>query len=504
MVPVVFAYKGAESMGICQLSAMLNEKGIENRLAFEPSLFDDTKFLHIPSIPRLLRYNQKYADYIISMKPRVLAFGILTMNYMWALDIARRVKAEIDVVTIFGGIHVQALPEHVLSNQEVDYILKGEGDFTFPKLVESILDGNPDKSIGGLGYKDGSNLQINPVDPVIENLDDLPFMNRDLFAPFEDFSQTMNFVAGRGCPFRCTFCDSPMQKKQFDSPQKFVRYRSVDKCFEELKLLKDKYNPKNFHIVDDVFTFDRKWMAEWCERYPNEIGTPFQVTGYPSTMTEEKVVMLKAAGCMFLQVGIQSLDQENRKKILDRHESNEDIGNTIDWCKKHDLPISIDYIFFPWEESEKVQLHAARFFQEHPPSRLATFYFSYLPGTPIISWAINNGYLKEENTENIKKGVNSYYHAGGEFRSMKNSRRFFNNFYVFFLCLTMAPQQFTKLLFRVRVYKYARFFPRTLLMIAKEFVFPLLSNSFKVSPNIKAYGNYYMKNFFSFIWGSYR
>jgi anaerobic magnesium-protoporphyrin IX monomethyl ester cyclase len=501
---VVFAYIGSESLGICQLSAMLKEKGIEHKLAFEPSLFDDTKFLHIPAIPKLMNYNKKYADYIISLKPKILAFGVLTMNYMWALDIARRVKAELDVKTVFGGIHVQALPEHVLSNPEVDYIMKGEGDFTFPRLVESILDGNPDTSIGGLGYKKGSELQINPVDPVIPNLDDLPFANRDLFAPYEDFSMAMNFVAGRGCPFRCTFCDSPMQKKQFDSPQKFVRYRSVDKCFEELKLLKEKFNPKNFHIVDDVFTFDKKWMKEWCERYPEEIGTPFQVTGYPSTMTEEKVVMLKAAGCMFLQVGIQSLDQENRKNILDRHESNEDIGNTIDWCKKHDLPISIDYIFFPWEANEKVQVKAARFFQEHPPSRLATFYFSYLPGTPIVSWAIKNGYLKEEATEDIRKGVNAYYHAGGEYGSQQRVKKFYNNFFIFFALMTIVPYRFAKVLFRVRAYRYARFFPKIPLLILKEYVFPFISSSFKISPSIKAYRNYYLKNFVSFVQGVYR
>ena len=111
---IVFANRGAESLGVCHLSAMLKVNNIETRLAFEPSLFDDTKYLHYPSIPKRLNYNKKFANYILKMKPKVLAFSVLTMNYLWALDIARRVKEQADVVTVFGGIHVQALPETVL------------------------------------------------------------------------------------------------------------------------------------------------------------------------------------------------------------------------------------------------------------------------------------------------------------------------------------------------------------------------------------------------------
>ena len=103
---IVFANRGAESLGVCHLSAMLKANNIETRLAFEPSLFDDTKYLHYPSIPRMLNYNKKFANYILKMKPKVLAFSVLTMNYLWALDISRRVKAHSDVVTVFGGIHV--------------------------------------------------------------------------------------------------------------------------------------------------------------------------------------------------------------------------------------------------------------------------------------------------------------------------------------------------------------------------------------------------------------
>jgi len=499
---IVFANRGAESLGICHLSAMLKANNIETRLAFEPSLFDDTKYLHYPSIPRILNYNKKFANYILKMKPKVLAFSVLTMNYLWALDIARRVKAHSDVVTVFGGIHVQAMPEAVLKNPEADYILRGEGEYTFLKLVQSLLEGNPDHSIDGLGYKDQGELKLNQVGPTITDLDALPFADREIFAPYEDY-QSMIFMCGRGCPMRCTFCDSPMQKEHFPDSKNYLRYRSVDRCFEEMKILRTRYNVQNFNIVDDVFTVNKTWMQEFCSRYPVEIGLPFQVAGYPTTLSEEKIIMLKEAGCAFLQMGIQSLNQDNRRNILDRRETNEDIANCIDWSRKHDLNLSTDYIFFPWEKSEEDQLKAAHFFHEHPPDRLANFYLSYLPGTPLVGWAKKNGYLSEENIQDIEIGTNAYYHAGGEFINQPKNLNFFNNFYNFFILLLITPKQFGKFLFKIHAYKFTRFIPKTSLLIFKEYILPLFTKRQKVSPALVKYGKYYLLHYKSFIFGRY-
>ena len=113
---VVFPYIGSENIGIAYLSSVLKSKGIETKLAFEPNLFDDTKYLHFPSIPRFLNYNERFANYIVSLKPKIAAFSLFTMNYLWALDIAKRIKDKSDIVTVFGGVHVQALHKKVLSN----------------------------------------------------------------------------------------------------------------------------------------------------------------------------------------------------------------------------------------------------------------------------------------------------------------------------------------------------------------------------------------------------
>lgn len=482
---------------------MLKAHGIETRLAFEPSLFDDTKFLHVPSIPRLCRYNERFAEYVASLQPRLLAFSVVTTNYLWALDIARRVKEKIDVVTVFGGVQVQALPQRVLNNPQVDYVILGEGEFALLELAQSLERGAADLSIPNLGYRRGDDLVFNPVRPLIENLDSLPFADRELFAGVEDYGTSMLYLCGRGCPFNCSFCSSDVIRSQYPNPCSYVRFQSVERCMEELTQLKAVYQPRSFLFQDDVFLVNKEWLREFCDRYRKEIGVPFQTTGYPGVVKEEDIRLLKEAGCDSIEIGVQSFNPENRRTILNRRESDQDVADCIEWCRRYGMGISVDYIFFPWEANEEDQLRAARFFQRHPPNRIANFYLSYLPSTGIVRYALENGYLTESELSRVETGENAHYHAGGEFLSNKKQLRFFNNFYNFFILVIMLPRNWSELLFRIKAYRYARLIPKIPLLLLKEAILPRLTGKFRETPLFTKYMRYYLRNLKSTLWGRY-
>jgi len=501
---VVFPYIGAENIGICSLSAVLKLHNIETKLAFEPSLFDDTSFMHIPAVSKLFNYNERFANYIVSLKPTILAFSVFTMNYRWALDIAKRVKDKIDVITVFGGHHVQAIPEIVCMNSQVDYVILGEGEYALLELVQSIYSGKVDLNIQNLGYKIDSKVIINPVRPLIENLDALPSYDRELFAKYINYKDIFLYVCGRGCPYKCTFCANHVKIKQYPNKHKYVRFQSVDRCIEDLKFFKKKYNPITFSILDDILMVNKKWMYEFCNRYKNEIGVPYHAIGYPSLITEEIIQLLKETGCIFLQIGIQSLNIDNRKNILHRYESNQDIANCIDLCNKYDMGISVDYIFFPWEATEEIQLFAANFFHEHKPSRIACFYLTYLPSTEIVDYAMQQGYIEQSAMKNIHLGVNAYYHDGGELSSQKETMDFFNNFFNFFYLITIFPKSIVTFLFKIKAYKYSKFFPKTLLLVIAELILPYLPFvKRRKTLEIKRYFKYYLHNIKNFLFQKY-
>lgn len=500
---VVFPCIGSENLGVCSLSAMLKAHDIEVKLAFEPSLFDDTKFLHIPAIPRLFRYNERFAEYVASLQPQVLAFSVVTTNYLWSLDIARRVKEKIDVVTVFGGVHVQALPERVLANPQVDYVILGEGEFALLELVQSLKRGAVDLAIPNLGCRQGDALLFNPVRPLIEDLDSLPFADRDLFAAVEDYSTSMLYLCGRGCPFNCSFCSSDVIRSQYPNPCSYVRFQSVDRCMEELKRLKAAYHPRSFIFQDDVFLINKAWLREFCQRYKNEIAVPFQTTGYPGVVKEEDIRLLKEAGCDSIEIGVQSFNAENRRTILNRNESDQDVADCVEWCRKYGMGISVDYIFFPWEANEEDQLRAARFFHKNPPTRIANFYLSYLPSTAVVKYALDKGYLTEAGLTGVETGENAHYHAGGEFLSDRKQLRFFNHFYNFFILIIMLPKSWGEMLFRVKAYRYAGFIPKTVLLLLKEAILPHLTGKFQETPLFTKYIRYYLRNLKTTLWGRY-
>lgn len=496
---VVFPYIGSECMSVAQLSSFLNREGIETRLAFEPNLFDDTKFLHMPSIPKLMRNTDRFAEHIVEQKPDVLAFSVLTLNFGWAMEVAEKVKQMIDVPIVFGGPHVQAMGKYVLSQPMVDFVILGEGEYALTEFCQTLDQGVPDLSIKNLGYKKDGELHFNPVRPVIEDLDSLPFCDRTLWEPFEDYKESMLFLCGRGCVFKCSFCAHSFQRDMYENKNRYVRFRSVDNVIAEMKMLVEKYNPKTFQIQDDIFMINKRFFLEFCERYPKEVGVPFQVTGYASILREDIVKRLREAGCTFMQVGVQTMNESNRHNILNRMETNEEVANVINWCRKHDMGISIDYIFFPWEANVDDQLDAARFFQENRPSRIANFFLTYLPGTTIINYAMKHGYIDEKHLDNIANGREAYYHQGGSMVQDKEKMTLFNNFYNFFLLLLIVPERFSEFLFKIKAYKYARFVPKTFMVVAKELILPIFMPNLRHSPFLVKYFYYYTKNFKNFV-----
>lgn len=501
---IVFPYLGSEQLGISYLVAMLKTGGFAAELAFEPHLFDDTKFLHFPAVPRMLKYNERFAEHIIAMQPTLLAFSVFTMNYRWALDIARRVREKIAVTTVFGGVHVQLLPEKVLANPAVDYVIVGEGEYPLLELVASLARGKTDTGIANLGYKVNGRPVLNPCRPLLEDLDVLPWPDREIFARHEDYRESMLYLCGRGCHYGCTFCASPALKCQYPNPQSYVRFHSVSRCLHEMRVLKDRHGTRHFQIQDDVFTGDLVWLKEFCARYPREVGVPFQVAVYPSAMDEEKIRLLRDAGCIFIQVGVQSLNADNRRAILHRYESDEQVAACIALAKKYGMGVSVDYIFFPWEKNDDDQLRAARFFHRCRPTRIANFYLSYLPGTAMLEYAGRQGLVTAEERAAIESGANAYYHAGGEFMARRADLCFFNNYYNFFILLLLLPPRVGGILFALRAYRYARFVPKLLLLVVKELIMPRLGGGAVGTPHFVKYAGYYLRNLRISITGNYR
>ncbi len=265
-----------------------------------------------------------------TFRPDVVAYSVITGSQRYYLDLNRRIKAERpDLFSVFGGPHPTFFPEMV-TEEGVDGICRGEGEGALAELVDVLAEGGPEAVLGVANWsfhRDGETVH-NPVRPYIHDLDSLPFPDRALVYerdPVSARSKIKHFLAGRGCPYNCTYCFNHALGEIYRGKGKRFRMRSVDHVIEEVRWVRDHYPLEFVVFVDDTFVLSRTWLAEFAEKFPREIGLPFFCNTRANLVTEEQVRLLKAAGCHSVSMGIEAGSDRIRNGLLKRNMSKEQI-----------------------------------------------------------------------------------------------------------------------------------------------------------------------------------
>jgi len=185
-VRCVFVAIGWENISLQALSAMLKQHGHEVHLVYDQALFDDKNYLHIEWLARLFDQKDLVLQRLIELQPDLVGFHVQTVQYqkMWAL--AAELKKYYRVPIVFGGIHPHSAPEQVLlaDDPAVDIICLGEGEYPLLELCNSIEAGKVDYAIRNLWFRlQGGEITRNEMRPLIEDLDALPTIDKELFAP---------------------------------------------------------------------------------------------------------------------------------------------------------------------------------------------------------------------------------------------------------------------------------------------------------------------------------
>ena len=240
---IAFVCFGEEQLGVEYLSAVLKSNGHNTKLFFDPLLFNDF-ILKIRSFARILSCKPTILKELEKFKPDLICFSVISDHYINACDLAKSIKKTTKAPIVFGGIHPTSVPEEVIKNNFVDYVVVGEGEYALLELVSVLEKGKDTTKIQNIWSKKNKKIIKNPLRPLIGNLDELPFPDKELFCERVPFiASKYTTVTSRGCPFKCTFCNNSYMQRLYHG-SKYFRRRSVDNVIEELKLAKSKYNPK--------------------------------------------------------------------------------------------------------------------------------------------------------------------------------------------------------------------------------------------------------------------
>lgn len=364
--------------GIGSLSAVLKTRGHQARLHYSFGNYNATALARTAA----------------EWRPDIIAFSAVSPQYQHVRRLFRDLPP-FQAFTILGGQHATLAPECLEEIEGLNAVCLGEGELPLLELAAALETGGDLNAIRNLWIKTPDKKIIrNPARSFIENLDQLPFADRELFdyqRVIDSDFRTALFMFSRGCPYDCTFCSNhALRAKQ---PGRYVRFRSADSALAEIREVTGRYRMKSLYFNDDCFTAQKAFVDEFCSRYPREFSLPFDINARPETLNDAVCIQLKQAGCRRVSIGIESGSEQFRREVLGRRQSNEQIAAAFAACRRAGLKTkSFNIVGFPGETpvifQETVKLN-----QRIRPDSVIIGVFEPYPGTKLAEVCQKEGYL---------------------------------------------------------------------------------------------------------------
>ena len=409
---------GSEQLGIQYISASLKKSNHQTRLFLDPCLFNDKIVFNFVSLEKMFSMRKKLIDAVVDWEPDLIGISSVTVTYQWSKDIARALKEKLpNKLIIIGGPHAILTPEVIIQEPCFDIVCIGEGEKAVVELADSIRNNAIDYSIKDLWFRKDGEIIINPLRNLQEDLDELPLPDRSIFEPYYNMSDSLLTMSLRGCMFRCAYCSHNVIREKYKGKGKYVRRKSPEKFISELEYFKNKYKYKFVRIYDDIFTHDLEWLEKFSLLYKKKINLPFFCLGHPMYLDEDRIRLINEAGCKWIQVGIESLNEQTRKKILNRPESNNQIYNSISLLEKYKMRYELDFIFGLPGDDENTYKETVDFLKPlNSLNRVSALILSFLPKTEIINHSLKYKDIDVDEIKNIEEGLESSQTDKGSIR----------------------------------------------------------------------------------------
>ncbi len=239
-----------------------------------------------------------------------------TMNMTGAGQIVRLIKNESkQIATAMAGLHPSALPRRTMEEEQIDFLIQGEGFQTFPQLITSLKCGLQRFDIPGLWYREGGKIIANNPAIIVKDLDIIPQPAWDMLPMdkyrahnwhcFDDIDSRQPYAVlytSIGCPFHCNFC---CINSLFG--QNTIRYRSIDKVLKELDFLVSNYGVTHIKIIDEMFGLNEKRVIELCDKIiERDYGLNMWAYARVNTVTQPMLAKMKKAGINWVAYGFES------------------------------------------------------------------------------------------------------------------------------------------------------------------------------------------------------
>ncbi|MFO7707521.1 MAG: cobalamin-dependent protein [Desulfobacterales bacterium] len=305
-------------------------------------------------------------------RPQVVGFSILHANRWGAIEIARVAK-RIDpgVTVVFGGVGATFLWEHLLRHfPEIDYVVLGEGERTFPLLL-AALEADAGSGMGAIPgmalRRSGLPVKTAAAEPICD-LDELPMPAREFDLPHLSLT--------RGCVSNCRFCGSPA----FWGRR--VRSHSAAYFVEQLAVLRAR-GRRFAYVSDDTFTLNRRRVLEVCRALVDRrLGMNWAAISRVDAVDEEVLGWMRRAGCIQISYGVESGSPEIRRRLNKTIRSTQ-VRRAFDLTQRYGIMARAYFIYgCPGETRETIQA-SIDLMREIKPLACVFYILDLFPGTAL-------------------------------------------------------------------------------------------------------------------------
>ena len=352
------------------------------------------------------------AKVVSDFSPDIVAISVLFSNLLEsAHNIAKIIKkVKSNTKIILGGNHISSavtdykvamidknskLPDFIadLENSHFDFAMTGEGEFSFVKLVDALMNDKDTSQIPGLVKKIGNKKYLMNPPTRVHDLNILPRPARhlvDMEAYFKigafhsaksRSKRVLSVMCSRGCPEKCTFCSTPQMWGTN------TRWRSTKHIMDEIGNDVKDYKIGEIQFDDDTITVNKKNLFSLCAEL-EKLGLPWCTpngtkVNYHFNKQEEMYKVMANSGCYQITLACESGVQRVLDDIINKRLPLETIYPSIENAKKAGMLVHTFWIIgYPGETFEEIQ-KTVDFAMNSGADSFSFAILSPLPGTPI-------------------------------------------------------------------------------------------------------------------------
>lgn len=351
--------------------------------------------------------DEQVEEFIKTIETKLICIGALVPQFKYVKWLSSIIKKHHPKSTIvIGGGLTNVFRGTPIAASEADIAVYGEADFTILDIIKAVENKLPLSEVKGICYKDNqNNIITNPPREAIRNLDDIPspaydLLAMDIYVKGECWGagplRNTNIVTARGCPYVCTFCPSSLGRK-------LVISRSPDNVIKELLFLQKTYGIEYFYFGDETFTYNRKWIKEFCDKLKaTSSGIKFGFQSRVDLVDSDIFTMLKDAGCITVQYGCES-GSNKVLKIVDKRFTVEQAEKSLNLTKEFGFNTMASLLIgVPGETKEDIR-ETIEFAKRNAG---IPFFYSFVtpfPNTPLWPQVVKEGRLKYNEEELLNR-----------------------------------------------------------------------------------------------------